>query len=81
MDLETDPPLAGDVLLVSVGDTLTGEFNGLSEGAAVPGSGGRFITYAGGDGNDIVLSAIPEPSALCLALAGLLAATGSRRRR
>ena len=55
VDLETNPAPAGNILLVDVGGTLTGEFMGLPEGAAVPNSGGRTITYTGGDGNDIYL--------------------------
>lgn len=63
VDLETNP-VVGDVLLVDVGGTLMGEFNGLVEGASVPGSDGRFITYQYGDGNNIAL--VPEPAALTL---------------
>ncbi len=80
VDLETNPVPFDDVLLVDVGGSLMGEFNGLSEGAAVPGSGGRFITYAYGDGNDIALI-VPEPSAVLMLI---LAAAGGvywRRRR
>jgi autotransporter-associated beta strand protein len=37
-------------------DPITGAFNGLPEGAFLPISGATFrITYAGGDGNDVVL--------------------------
>ncbi len=63
VDMEYMPPPAGDILLVDVGGTLTGEFNGLSQGAAVPGSGGRFISYTYGDGNNIALI-VPEPATL-----------------
>ena len=68
---------AGDILLIDVGGTLTGGFAGLAEGDPVANSGGRFITYTYGDGNDIAL-VVPEPTALmfvALALLGL----GSRR--
>jgi hypothetical protein len=43
-------------------DPVTGTFNSLPEGATVFGGGNAFsISYAGGDGNDVVLTAI----ALC----------------
>lgn len=47
-----------------VGGTLTGEYDGLGEGALVGGFGGEdlFITYAGGDGNDVALFTVPEPT-------------------
>lgn len=57
VDLESTP-VAGDVVLVDLGSTgtVTGTFMGLSEGASVPGSGGRTISYSyGPDGNDIAL--------------------------
>ena len=57
VDLESSP-VAGDVLLVDLASTgtVTGTFMGLAEGAAVPNSGGRTISYAyGADGNDIAL--------------------------
>ena len=57
VDLETTP-VNGDVVLVDLSSTgtVTGTFMGLAEGAAVPGSDGRTITYAyGPDGNDIAL--------------------------
>lgn len=60
VDLETDP-VAGDVVLVDLTSTgtVTGTFMGLAEGASVPGSGGRTITYAyGPDGNDIALVSV-----------------------
>ena len=59
----------------SVG-AITGTFNGLAEGAQFESSGFNFqISYAGGDGNDVVLSIVPEPSPslllLCVAAAFL----------
>ncbi|QDT68837.1 hypothetical protein MalM25_17620 [Planctomycetes bacterium MalM25] len=53
VDLTSAP--AGNLELIDIAGTLTGTFMGLAEGAAVPNSGGRTITYVGGDGNDIVL--------------------------
>ncbi|MEO1497412.1 MAG: PEP-CTERM sorting domain-containing protein [Planctomycetota bacterium] len=66
-----------DLLLIDGGVAAVGSFDGLPEGALVPGSGGRTITYAGGaDGFDVVLVGIPEPTTaalLALSLAGLVA--------
>ncbi len=53
----TGSSVMGNVTLISVGGSVNGMFAGLPEGAAVPNSGGRTITYMGGDGNDIVLLA------------------------
>jgi hypothetical protein len=69
-----------EYLLIDVLGSLTSEFNTLSEGAVVAESLGMElkITYAGGDGNDVVLYTVPEPAALVFLLAGLL---GMRLRR
>jgi autotransporter-associated beta strand protein/VCBS repeat-containing protein len=50
-------------------DAVTGTFAGIAEGGFV-GIGGRAfqVTYAGGDGNDVVLTAVPSPP---LTLTGL----------
>jgi hypothetical protein len=61
---------AGDILLIDVGGVLNGTFAGLPQGASVPNSGGRFIDYTFGDGNNIGLI-VPEPSTLMLCLVGL----------
>ncbi len=53
-------PSPGDVFeFVEVGGLLTGEFNGLTENALVGNFGGTdlFVTYTGGDGNDVALFA------------------------
>ena len=56
----------------------TGTFTGLPEGAIFTADGTEFqITYKGGDGNDVVITAVPEPMALLLTPALLL----MRRRR
>ncbi|MBX3416448.1 MAG: PEP-CTERM sorting domain-containing protein [Pirellulaceae bacterium] len=56
---------ANDYYLIGdVGGTLSGQFNGLAEGSLVGNFSGRnlFITYTGGNGNDIALyTAVPEP--------------------
>jgi hypothetical protein len=43
--------------ILDVGGNLTGTFSGFAEGAKVGSFGGKdlFITYAGGDGNDVAL--------------------------
>lgn len=61
----------------SSGGTLTGQFDGLREGALVQRFGdlGLYISYSGGDGNDVVLTAgaIPAPNAaFLLGVAGLV---------
>ncbi|MEO2047776.1 MAG: hypothetical protein ABGX16_14530 [Pirellulales bacterium] len=47
-----------------VGGTLTGQYDGLGEGDLVGNFGGQdlFITYAGGDGNEVTLFTVPEPT-------------------
>ena len=73
----TQGPLQTIATLVDNTNAVTGTFTGLAEGAVVNIGGGQtaFISYLGGDGNDIVLqtfSTIPEPtSATVLALAGM----------
>ena len=69
---------SGDILLVDVGGTLFGTFDGLAEGDSV--GFGRRITYQFGDGNDIGLIAIPEPTAMTLLIAGSLGLATRRRR-
>ncbi|MFT4175753.1 MAG: PEP-CTERM sorting domain-containing protein [Luteolibacter sp.] len=52
---------------------VTGTFAGLAEGAEFTASNGtRFtISYTGGTGNDVVITAIPEPSGILLSLVAI----------
>jgi autotransporter-associated beta strand protein len=73
-------PSAGQQFLIvnnDGADPVTGTFNGLSEGAPFTWNGSPFtISYLGGDGNDIVLTAggaaVPDMSALQLLALGTL---------
>ncbi len=71
-------------LIGDVGDVLSGQFFGLSEGSLVGNFGGQnlFITYGAGNGNDIGLftTAIPEPGS-GLILVGLITGLSFHRRR
>ncbi|QDU70379.1 beta strand repeat-containing protein [Mucisphaera calidilacus] len=53
---------------IHVDGLLTGTFDGLAEGALVTRFNGidMFITYRGGDGNDVALYSIPEPAGLTI---------------
>lgn len=67
--------------ILDVDGTTTGQFIGLSEGDLVNTFGGidLFISYTAGDGNDVALYTVPEPTSLAmLGLGGLLLA---RRRK
>ena len=69
-----------------VGGTLSGQYDDLGEGDLVGNFGGQdlFITYGGGDGNDVALftNAVPEPTTVLIwsMLAGV-GVTVRRRRR
>ena len=70
--------------ILKVGGTLTGEYDGLDEGHKVGSFSGTnlYITYAGGNGNDVTLfsRAVPEPATILLALFGLALLPRRRRR-
>ncbi len=70
--------------ILNVGGHLMGEYDGLPDGGLVETFSrmGLFITYAGGDGNDVTLysRAVSEPAAILLALFGLALLLRSRRR-
>lgn len=71
-----------EIILISNGSAAAvgGMFDSLAEGASVAGSGGRVITYLGGDGNDISLVApVPEPSSFLMIFVGI-AVLALRRR-
>ena len=64
------------------GDSVAGTFAGLPGGASVFNGGQEFtINYAGGDGNDVVLTAVPEPGSAMMLLSGIGMLLGLQRRR
>jgi hypothetical protein len=69
------PSLGQSFEILDIGGTRSGQFAGLGEGSLVGtfGGNGLYLSYAGGDGNDLVLSvaAIPEPATW-----GLIVVTG-----
>lgn len=72
-----------EFLIADIGGSLTGEFQGLSEGSLVGTFNNQdlFITYSAGSGNSIGLfTAVPEPSSLGLCLMIGFAAWSRRRR-
>src|SRR5262249_38798856 len=53
------------IINVAAGHSVTGTFAGLAEGATLDLGGQHFsITYKGGDGNDVVLTAVDRPPAV-----------------
>ncbi len=86
VDLSNLASGSGDLLLIDVGGTLTGEFAGLSQGASV--GSGYSISYLFGNGNDIGLiasggiTAVPEPTSIALTLLAVgFAGFGRQQRR
>jgi hypothetical protein len=69
-------------LIINVQGTRTGTFAGLEEGETVASFGGwnLHVSYTGGNGNDVVLYTVPEPST-AIYLAGLATAWLAKRRR
>jgi len=87
-DLEILLPPGFDIVqgdafaLITVDGTTTGSFSGLGDGDLVGTFDGEdlYLTYAGGDGNDVVLYTLPEPGmAMGIAL-GALSLAGRQHR-
>ena len=83
-------PTIGDEFIIinndGTADPVAGIFAGLPEGGyVIRGIGGGpndlQISYVGGDGNDVALTTVPEPTTLSLLGLGALAAFLRRRRR
>jgi autotransporter-associated beta strand protein len=63
-------------------DAISGVFSNAANGSTVNLGGYNFtVNYAGGDGNDFVLTAVPEPSTWATAVLACLAMGYSMRRR
>ena len=77
-------PIEGSTFTIinnDLSDMVIGTFDGLSEGAMFVSGGQTFtISYHGGDGNDVVLKAVPEPQTWILAIAGLTTLVIRRKR-
>src|SRR5678815_99286 len=65
VSLSLNPPLAGEqfTLIDNDGsDAVTGTFAGLPEGSVFTADNESFrISYAGGDGNDVVAACVADP--------------------
>lgn len=64
-------------------DPVLGTFLGLPEGSHLFSGAGQdyTISYVGGDGNDVVLTAVPEPGSAAMLLGGFGMLLGLQRRR
>jgi hypothetical protein len=86
LSLGYEPEVGTEFLILDKQSTgaISGVFDDLNEGARIggllgSGSPSLLISYLGGDGNDVVLRAVPEPGSLgLLAVAGLVLAVRRR---
>jgi hypothetical protein len=80
-----DLPASGSFEIMDIGGQRTGSFDGLPQGARVLTDNNGvslYINYSGGDGNDVVLSTVPEPGTWAmLGGLGVFALYGWRRQR
>jgi autotransporter-associated beta strand protein len=85
LGFQAEPGMAFVILDNDGSDAISGNFNSLPEGAAFAADGQTFnISYLGGSGNDVVLTAVvPEPKVWTLVATGalLVLATSAQRRR
>jgi len=71
------PSMGDDFTIITTGTGVEGTFAAVS----VTGAPSVSVNYAGGDGNDVVLTVVPEPSVLVLATIGSLLLVPLRRRK
>lgn len=80
----TFTPIAGTAFKIidnDLSDPVTGTFNGFSEGATFAADGHLFtINYHGGDGNDVVLNAVPEPQTWIFFIVGAISLMIARKK-
>lgn len=76
------PPIGSTFTIVSNDstDAVSGTFSGKPNGTEIPVASSIFtINYAGGDGNDVTLTTVPEPMSGAYILAGLALLTVRRK--
>ena len=85
MDLEIDLTAfggAGDIPIMNIGGIGTqGSFGSVLVDGAPLATTPHTLSYVGGDGNDVVLTVVPEPATMSLLALGGLAMLIVRRRR